>query len=872
MVSGAISPLVFAIRPDTMGPGDGRDPIGPAPRDEMSSEWRTAPVNFRHRPMNQVVKAVACLAAFVALPFFPKAGAQDPPAQPRSVLYTASDFPALTGGVDPGFSGEAAVSVWAPSSEDWSMMAGQDGTITLKLGRKAGVELPLWQLLGTINIARGRPLKVVVANPEEHKEPTKAEQKKTAKADKKPSPPPVPTLLRLTAGADTGSPSDSSLDIARGRVDSIAPTPDRRRSEVRTNYQGADFQAPATAAAWRDRAIHLREQMLVTLGLWPMFPRTPMKPQIYGKLQRDGYTIEKVVLKTFPGFTLSGNLYRPADANGKVPGLLCPHGHWEDGRVNPEVQQRCIRWAKLGCVVFMYDMVGYNDSKPFGHAFLNDHRRRWGLSLATLQTWNSIRALDWLTSLPDVDVARIGCTGESGGGTQTFLLTALDDRIKVAAPVVMVSDTFQGGCVCENAAGLRHGTDNVEFAAMCAPRPLFLVGATGDWTKMTMERAYPAIRGVYSLVDSTDHVGAQVFDFPHNYNQTSRNAVYAAMGRWLLGIEEPEQTKEGKQEPEKPEDLLAFNKSHPAPSTRTTPEQLEAYLIASRREQLDELAPSAGPTRWDAARRLLLTCLKFRTGIVNPPPESLESREVRRIPREEFLVIHSLLGRRMTGEAIPVVRLIPAHPSGRLTVIAHSRGKATLTDGSGEPTELVRAFLALGHEVVGFDPIFVGESLDPRKPVAHRPEAVHFETYNPSPAAEQMQDLATVLAWCRAQDDVREVNLVGIDSAGWQVLLARPVLEGLARTVIELSGLPQQRKPDEWPTTIDLPGCEQFGGPRAAAALSAPEPLWLFGSTSALDPSWARAAYDIAGASSMLRSDDHAPPPDAIARWIDRGE
>ncbi len=225
--------------------------------------------------------------------------------------------------------------------------------------------------------------------------------------------------------------------------------------------------------------------MLVSLGLWPTPTRTPLAPKIYGKLERDGYTIEKVVLETLPGFTLSGNLYRPVGKTGRLPGLLCPHGHWEDGRVNPEVQMRCIRWAKLGCVVFMYDMVGYNDSKPFGHAFLNPRLNRWGYSLAALQTWDSIRALDFLTSLPDVDPARIGCTGESGGGTQTFLLTALDDRVKVAAPVVMVSEGFQGGCVCENAAGLRHGTDNVEFAALTAPRPLKLVGATGDWTVNT---------------------------------------------------------------------------------------------------------------------------------------------------------------------------------------------------------------------------------------------------------------------------------------------------------------------------------------------------------------------------------------------------
>ncbi len=122
----------------------------------------------------------------------------------------------------------------------------------------------------------------------------------------------MPALLRLTARTDPGTAPEVNLDIVRGRVDSIAPSPDRRRGEVRTNYQGANVQAPRSAAAWRDRALHLREQMLVTLGLWPMFPKTPLNPHVYGKLDRDGYTIEKVVLETFPGFTLSGNLYRPA--------------------------------------------------------------------------------------------------------------------------------------------------------------------------------------------------------------------------------------------------------------------------------------------------------------------------------------------------------------------------------------------------------------------------------------------------------------------------------------------------------------------------------------------------------------------------------
>src|SRR5262249_23336538 len=155
----------------------------------------------------------------------------------------------------------------------------------------------------------------------------------------------------------------------------------------------------------------------------------------------------------------------------------------------------------------------------------------------------------------------------------------------------------------------------------------------------TMERAYPAIRGVYSLVGSTEDVSAQVFNFPHNYNQTSRNAVYAAMGRRLLGIEDPESTREGTQLTEKPETLWTFDSEHPAPKSRKTPEQLEAHLISTLGQMIGSLAPTHGPATWEAARGLLLTSLKVRTGIINPPTETLNSREVRRIPLEGFTLI-----------------------------------------------------------------------------------------------------------------------------------------------------------------------------------------------------------------------------------------
>ncbi len=791
---------------------------------------------------------------------------------PSGVIYTAGDFPRLAHGIDPGISGEVFVSVWAPAQQTWHLSLNEQ-ILTLRNEVHAPDPTPRWQSLGKVNLAKNKTLKIVVANTAAEKESAgaraKSSQKNSGQGLKVQPIAPVPALLWLSSSEDTAAPQ--AFDLVRGRVDSAEPSRDIRRSHSRTNYEGADFQAPASATAWRDRAAHLREQLLVTLGLWPAFAKTPLNPKITGKLDRGDYTIEKVVLETFPGFTLSGNLYRPAKVTGNVPAILCPHGHWSDGRVNVEVQPRCVRWAKLGCIVFLYDMVGYNDSKPFPHEFSNDHLRQWGLSLPTLQTWNSIRALDWLTTLEGVDPTRIGCTGESGGGTQTFLLTALDQRITVSAPVVMVSDYFQGGCVCENAPGLRHGTDNIEFAALAAPRPLILVGATGDWTKRTMDRVYPAIRGVYSLIGKPDHISAQIFDFPHNYNQTSRNAVYAAMSHWLFRLDDPARTKEGEQKLEKPEDLWTYSADHPAPSDRKTPEQLEAYLIESIERMLDDLAPGRNPARWQAARNFLLTSLKVRTGIETPAHDSIIEQETRSVSRDDGSIVHLTVGRKSKGDAIPVVKLVPRQFKNRLTILAHPRGKAALADAKGQPSELARAFLARGHAVVAFDPLFVGESLDPANPVAHRPVVDHFETYNPSPAADQMQDLATVVAWAKSQPDVDLVNLVAQDDAGYQALVARPMLEGVSRTVIELSTMPESRKPDEWPSTIDFAGREQAGGVSAAAALAAPAPLWLYHNVASIESSWPKAAYELAGATPMLRLEHDIPAPEQIARWIDEG-
>lgn len=718
-----------------------------------------------------------------------------------------------------------------------------------------------WQTLGTIKLTKDAPLAIQVARPE-----VPADEKKVD-----PAPPAsIPSLLVLTT--DPESLPTAAIEVILGKADGTSLAQDSRRMRVRTNREGAEFRAPASAEAWRARASELRERLLVTLGLWPLFPRTPLRPQVVGTLDRGDYTIDKVVIETLPGLFLSGNVYRPKGKTGRLPAVLSPHGHWPEGRVNEHVQMRCIRWAKLGCVVFMYDMVGYNDSKPFGHAFLNDRLRRWGLSLVTLQTWNSIRALDYLTSLPDVDPARIGCTGESGGGTQTFLLCAIDDRIKVAAPVVMVSDSFQGGCSCENAAGLRLGTDNVEIAALFAPKPMKLVGATGDWTAKTMTRAFPSIWGVYDRLGAGDRVSAEVFDFPHNYNLTSRNAVYAFMARWLLGVEDPSSTVEGEQSIERPEDLWTFGEANPAPSSTKTADQLEESLVGLMGRQVDRLAPSTASLPWEASRRLLARALAVRLECETPVPSELGTLEVGKSTREGLTITHEILGRKETGEQIPTVRLVPAKSSGRATIVFTPRGKAGLVEGNGSFSPVVAGLLERGQTVVGFDPFLIGESVDPAAAAPRRPDTVHYETYNRSLAADRIQDLVTVLVWTRSLPEIREVSLVAEGEAGPLALLARPVLEGLARTAIDLHDFRYGDGSGPIPAGLDLSGVLQFGGPKVAAALCSPAPVWLHHAPRDLDTTWATKSYELEGASDLMRIEEQLADGSKVAAWIDGGE
>ena len=380
-----------------------------------------------------------------------------------------------------------------------------------------------------------------------------------------------------------------------------------------------------TIEEWTVRAAHLKERILATAGLLPAPEKTPLNPVIFGEVQRADYTVSKVYFESLPGFYVTGNLYKPA-GSGPFPAILSPHGHWAYGRLenseHASVPGRAINLARQGFVVFTYDMIGYNDSRQLPHTFGGLREHLWGLSLAGLQLWNSIRALDFLESLRYVRRNAIGATGASGGGTQTFLLAAVDERVAAAAPVNMISLQMQGGCLCENQPGLRLDTTNVEIAATIAPRPLLMVSATGDWTANTLELEYPAVRKIYALAGAEDRVHGERFDAPHNYNKQSREAMYTWMARWLGGAAAGTKVSERGFTPEPLADALVFHR-RAMPEGALTPAALTDVWIASAKRQLSSTDPAIH-------RRALLHALGYSATDVAAAtaPDSKAARSV----------------------------------------------------------------------------------------------------------------------------------------------------------------------------------------------------------------------------------------------------
>lgn len=707
-------------------------------------------------------------------------------------------------------------------------------------------------------------------------------------------------MLRILAGLSLLIVSSLAAQSPLARVLSEGQTTgDPRLSRLKTLNDDFPFHPPQTREAWQQRREELRRQLLVALGLWPLPEKTPLNPVIHGRIDRDEYTVEKVFFASLPGHYVSGNLYRPKNATGKRPGVLCPHGHWANGRfydageanakkqieIGAEkrmdgarypLQARCAMLARMGCVVFHYDMVGVADSQQFGHTAgftaENDERLKvetelWQQNFMGLQTWNSIRALDFLLSLDEVDPQRIGVTGASGGGTQTFILCALDERPAVAFPAVMVSTSMQGGCICENASYLRIGTGNVEIAGLFAPKPLGMTAAN-DWTREMETKGLPELKALYRLYDAEEAVMAKYYPFEHNYNQVSRELMYNWFNKHLrLGFPEPIEEKSF--QPIPPRELSVYDAEHPRPKDATGAEGVRRWF----REQAEKSLAAVAPTDTGSLSRfrdVVGTALRVMVG---PPPRRDDvhvATQFESIETDQAVVHRMILSVKGGGERIPLILVSPkgaAEPRG-VVIWLDPRGKSSLFEGD-QLASAAKTLIAQNFALVAPDVLGVGEQ-SPVKRTIDKRFVGYTLGYNRPILAEQVRDVMAVATFARQKFPSTNIHFVGWGDSGTVVLLARAALgEGFGRCAVEVA--------DPWWRTVRdtqdprlLPGALRYGGVPAFAALCSPSELLVIAEDSQEWKRWTVSAYEASGALQNWSQRPGPISPDELLAWLTR--
>jgi len=594
---------------------------------------------------------------------------------------------------------------------------------------------------------------------------------------------------------------------------------------------------------WLAHRAGLRGQILRSLGLSPLPERVPLDPKVTGRIERDDYTIERVYYQVLPKVYASGYLYLPAKTArnrrgefqtrtsasqaDRLPAVLNPHGHWVKGAVDPTVTTRCIALAKKGYVAFCPDSTHVADFAT-------------GLCPIGLMTWNNMRALDYLASLDCVDPARIGCTGESGGGQQTMYLAALDERVKVAVPAVLVSYfrrilfvSEQAHCFCNHAPGIAGVTDEHEISAMIAPCPTRFITATGDWTKEFPREEFPDIRHIFQLVGGD--VDCVQFDKPHNYDQDSREQMYPWMNQYLKGLQDPAAAKEPPITPEDPAALRALSQALPeAPG-------LEGAVAWYRQQYTFKEPKPEGLADWEAYSVGLRHHLRELLG-ESVPPVPLNARS-RGVVEVEGLKAEKVVFDTEPAVTVPAWLFLPEKRTFRMPalVVTHPDGKHGLLRARAA---LLRALLDRAVVVLALDPRMRGElrrNWRWNEMIWGRPEA-----------GMAAHDVNCAGAYLRARPDVdpKRIFVLGLGEAGRFALNAGALDPGWAGVAMDAVGpLYAEGTGTNAPANV-----LRFGDVPQFAALVAARPLWLNGAGSRFG--FTSRAYQAYGQAARLRLSD----------------
>jgi hypothetical protein len=719
-------------------------------------------------------------------------------------------------------------------------------------------------------------------------------------------------LLRATLVAGFFAIGGSTI-LLSGQGSAAARADDVRRGPLHTLDGFFPFEPPATVEAWAERREAVRRRILVSLGLWPSPTSTPLKPRVHGSIDRGDHTIERVAFESLPGFSVTGNLYRPRGVRGRVPAVLFAHGHWADARLAempPErlrqeiaaggerfeqggrsiFQSLCVQLARMGCVVWQWDMLGDSDARQLTRELVHGFRTQradmnaaegWGLfspraearlqNVMGLQTWNAIRSLDFVRSLPEVDPDRIACTGASGGGTQTMLLAALDDRLALSYPVVMVSTAMQGGCTCENASLLRIGTGNVEFAALFAPKPQGM-NTANDWTRELATKGFPELQRLYDLLGAAGSVVLQRGEhFPHNYNAVTRSGFYTFLNeRFGLGLQSP--VIERDYEPLSRAELTVWDEAHPAPSSGDP--DFERELLRWLATDADAQVAAAAATA-AGLDDLLRPAVEVLVGRSAATAGDVTWEVGDKTQADGHLRIDGVLRNTTHGEEVAVRWLWPGQDGGDVVIWLGDAGKDATVDAEGRPLPAVADLLGRGTTILSAD---LFRQTDP-PPVRNRAvdngrdAAAYTYGYNHPLLAQRAHDVLSLVRYLRTGDTAghprpRRVLLVASGSMAPVAAAARAVAgTAFDRVAIDTGGF-RFATLDDYLDASFLPGAVKYLDLPGLLAAGAPGPLWLAGEATLPEVvAKAYAARDAPAAVELFAGDPSARTA-AAARFV----
>lgn len=725
-------------------------------------------------------------------------------------------------------------------------------------------------------------------------------------------------MLRLAPLAWLLALSISSAHAAAPRALPEGQRPDDPRLGPLKSLHGYfPFTPPESKEAWAARREAVRRQVQLAMGLWPLPPATPLEAQVHSPVDGGDYIVEAVVFQSYPGHYVSGSLYRPKEMSegARLPAVLCPHGHWPQGRFydnGPDgvrqqialgaerfeeggrspLQARCMQLARMGCVALLYDMIGYADSQQMEHRpGIRDEMNtaeRWGFfspqaelrmqNMIGVQTYNSVRALDFITSLPYVDAQRIAVTGASGGGTQTLILSAIDERVTVSVPCVMVSTAMQGGCPCENACYLRVGSGNIELAGLFAPKPLAMTAAD-DWTIELETKGLPELRQLYALLGAPGNVEANLRTFfKHNYNYPNRAFVYRFLNRHFK-LRLPEPIVEEDYQRLTPEQATVWNESHPRPAGGPDEERrLVETMTGIAQEQMRQLAPHDSASLAEY-RRVVGGAWDVLLGRRYDNAGPVEYEMLAKEDRGDYFEFTSLLRNTAAKEELPTVFLHPKNWNGEVVIWIDPAGKDGLYTAAGELSEASHRLLDEGYSIAGVDLLYQGEFLADGKPLIAQPMvnggrdawtnyAGFTYGYNYPLWVKRVHDILSVVWYVRHDEHgARRVHLAGMNGAG-ALVLAAAVQAGDAVdcVVADTAGFSFQQL-DRLDHPDFVPGAVKYGDVPTLIALAAPHPVLLSGEAEV--PPAAVQCYKLENAAEAIHSSgEQSPAIDVVIDWL----